>query len=95
MCLHGAFVSHPIDRYRSKKDYSQVVFSPESERRKQVEYLRKFCALLLVDGWDDFDSAVEAANVSLVASIESPERAQQEFAQAGDHYNEMWGYWVR
>ena len=72
-----------------------MVFSPESERRKQVEYLRKFCALLLVDGWDDFDSAVEAANVSLVAIIEPPERAQQEFAQAGDHYNEMWGYWVR
>ena len=78
-----------------KKTILRWFFSPESERRKQVEYLRKFCALLLVDGWDDFDSAVEAANVSLVASIESPERAQQEFAQAGDHYNEMWGYWVR
>jgi hypothetical protein len=79
----------------SKKDYSQVVFFPESERRKQVEYLRKLCALLLVDGWGDFDSALEAAIVSLVVSIESPERVQQEYAQASDHYNEMWGAWVQ
>tara|TARA_B110000196_G_C21066930_1_gene625379 strand:+ start:417 stop:695 length:279 start_codon:yes stop_codon:yes gene_type:complete len=70
-------------------------FFPESERRKQVEYLRKLCALLLVDGWGDFDSALEAAIVSLVVSIESPERVQQEYAQASDHYNEMWGAWVQ
>lgn len=69
-----------------KKDYSQVVVPPESERRKQVEYLRQFRVLLLVD---------ECDYLSLVASIESPERAQQEFAQARDRYNGMWGAWVQ
>ena len=94
-CVYMAHLFHILLTAIGLKKLFSGVFSPESERRKQVEYLRKFCALLLVDGWADFDSAVEAANVSLVASIESPERAQQEFAQAGDHYNEMWGYWVR
>ena len=74
-----------------KKDYSHVVLPPESERRKHVERLRQLRALLHTDGETNFQQTVAATTDCLVASIESPERAQEEFARARDLYNGMWG----
>ena len=74
-----------------KKDYSHVILPPESERREHVERLRQLIALLLADEERTFHPFVAAATDHLVASIESSERAREEFAEARDLYNGMWG----
>tara|TARA_Y100000588_G_scaffold37808_1_gene36158 strand:- start:518 stop:910 length:393 start_codon:yes stop_codon:yes gene_type:complete len=74
-----------------KKDCSHVILPPESERWEHVEHLRHLLALLLADGERTFHPVVAAATDHLVASIKSPERALEEFAEARDLYNGMWG----
>ena len=74
-----------------KKDYSHVILPSESERREHVERLRQLRALMLADEERTFHSFVAAATDHLVASIESPQRAREEFAEARDLYNGMWG----